>query len=280
MSFGYWHSVSRLPISQRIGFVCLEKGYLEKDGHALVFRQSDFMQAIPVGQLACILLGAGTVVTRDAVALCADRGCLLLWTGDGGVRVYSAGLPGGASPTALLRQAQIITDPAKHLHAARQLFALMFQDEAPITRSIEQLRGLEGARVKQIYKQLADQYKVKWTGRNYQVGNPNSGDPINQALTYAHQALYGMAESAILALGYSPALGIVHQGDARSLVYDVADVIKFETSAPLAFETVSEGVHNLDSRIRLAFRKRATEFKILPRLVGIVQSVFGEVAQS
>lgn len=280
MSFGYWHSLSRLPVSQRIGFLSLDFGYLEKDGHALVFRQKDFSQAIPVGQLACILLGPGTVVTRDAVALCADRGCLLLWTGADGIRVYSAGLPGGACPDALLRQARWLLDPKLRLELARRLFSLMFQTEAPITRSIDQLRGMEGARVKKKYHELAQHYRVTWSGRDYEVGHAHDGSPINQALTFAHQALYGQVEAAILALGYSPALGIVHTGHPRSLVFDIADVVKFETSAPLAFEVVSEGSHQLDQRIRQAYREHAREFRLLPRLVGVIESLFEQTTDS
>ncbi|MEE4462675.1 hypothetical protein V2S84_11280 [Azotobacter chroococcum] len=44
----------------------------------------------------------------------------------------------------------------------RKMYELRFQEKAPERRSVEQLRGIEGARVRETYKLLARQYGVDW----------------------------------------------------------------------------------------------------------------------
>ena len=59
-------------------------------------------------------------------------------------------------------------------------------------------------------------------------------------LSQATACLYGLAEAAILAAGYAPAIGFLHTGKPQSFVYDVADVFKFETVVPIAFRVAGE----------------------------------------
>ena len=238
---------------------------------------------IPIDRLACLMLGPGTSISQDAIKSCADAGCLVLWTGEAGVRVYSAGQPGGASGAHILRQAEILLDPQKRLQAARRLYRRMMGshpargEEPPANRSIEQLRGLEGVWVRNRYAELAKLYGVDWQGRSY--GNrPGADQPVNRAISTATSTLYGIAEAAILALGYSPALGIVHSGNERSLVFDMADTVKFRTVVPLAFEMAS--IHGDDKDlagiVRRACRDLFVKEKLLDLLVDIIQEVMGD----
>jgi len=55
--------------------------------------------------------GGTTVVSHAAVVLAARVGCLLMWVGEQGVRIYSAGRPGGARSDRLLYQANRVLDP-------------------------------------------------------------------------------------------------------------------------------------------------------------------------
>ncbi|MEJ7689327.1 MAG: CRISPR-associated endonuclease Cas1 [Nocardioidaceae bacterium] len=65
----------------------------------------------------------------------------------------------------------------------------------------------------------------------------NSGrlDTVNEALNYANTALYGVVQGIIGALGMSPGLGIVHEGNPRAFVLDIADLYKTDVTIPLAF---------------------------------------------
>lgn len=272
-----------LPVSCRMSFLMIEHGKVRmngsvpvsidrkiaEDGHAETIMET----AIPVDRLVCLMLGPGTSISQDAIKVCADAGCLVLWTGEHGVRVYAAGQPGGASGVHMLRQAALLLDPQKRLQAGRRLYRQMMGVEPPMNRSIEQLRGLEGVWVRNRYADLAKLHGVVWQGRNQKLS-----DCANRAISMATSTLYGITEAAILAMGYSPAMGIVHCGDSRSLVFDIADMVKFRTVVPLAFQlAASYGDHpDLSGRVRRACRDLYVKEKMLDLLVEMIGEVFGD----
>ena len=75
----------------------------------------------------------------------------------GGVRLYSSGQPGGARSDRLLYQARLALDDDLRLKVVRKMYAMRFQEEPPARRSVDQLRGIEGARVRASYQTLARQ---------------------------------------------------------------------------------------------------------------------------
>ena len=113
------------------------------------------------------------------------------------------------------------------------MYAVRFGEEPPARRSVEQLRGIEGARVRQTYQLLARQFGISWKGRDYDADDWDSADLPNRCLSAATSCLYGVTEAAVLAAGYAPAVGFIHTGKPLSFVYDVADVYKFETVGAL-----------------------------------------------
>jgi CRISP-associated protein Cas1 len=87
-------------------------------------------------------------------------------------------------------------------------------------------------------------------------------------LTAAHQALYGLSYSVIVALGASPGLGFVHTGHDLAFVYDFADLYKADISIPIAFETVAKyGDDDIASRTRHAMRDKFRETKLIKQMV-------------
>ena len=120
------------------------------------------------------------------------------------------------------------------------MYDMRFGEPAPRRRSVDQLRGIEGARVKRLYEELAKEQGVTWSGRRYDPSDWTAADLPNRCLSQANACLYGLAEAAILAAGYAPAIGFLHTGKPRSFVYDVADVFKFETAIPIAFRVAGE----------------------------------------
>ena len=226
-----------IPIKDRASILFMERGRLDVlDGAFVVVDRTGVRTHIPVGGIACLMLEPGARVSHAAVALAARVGCLLVWIGEAGVRLYSAGQPGGARADRLLHQARLALDPDARLKVVRKMYDLRFGEPAPQRRSVDQLRGIEGARVKRLYEVLARQHGVKWRGRRYDPGNWNAADLPNRCLSQATACLYGLAEAAILAAGYAPAIGFLHTGKPQSFVYDVADVYKFETVVPVAFQ--------------------------------------------
>jgi CRISPR-associated protein Cas1 len=110
------------------------------------------------------------------VTLAARAGCLLIWVGDCGVRLHASGQPGGARADRLLYQAKLALDDDARLKVVRKMCAMRFKEEPPERRSVEQLRGIEGVRVRKMYELLAKQYKVEWKCRNYDHTAWESGD--------------------------------------------------------------------------------------------------------
>ena len=230
-----------IPIKDRASILFVEKGQLDVlDGAFVLVDGEGVRMHIPVGGLSCLMLEPGIRVSHAAVALAARVGCLLVWVGEAGVRLYSAGQPGGARADRLLHQARLALDTDCRLKVVRKMYSMRFDEPAPQRRSVEQLRGIEGARVKRLYQLIARRYGVKWSGRRYDPGKWEAADLPNRCLSQATSCLYGLAEAAILAAGYAPAVGFLHTGKPQSFVYDVADIFKFKTVVPIAFRVAGK----------------------------------------
>ena len=230
-----------IPIKDRASILFIEKGQLDVlDGAFVVIDKTGVRTHIPVGGIACLMLEPGSRISHAAVVLAARVGCLLVWVGEAGVRLYSAGQPGGARADRLLHQARLALDPDARLNVVRKMYDMRFGEPAPQRRSVDQLRGIEGARVKRLYEVLARQNGVDWKRRRYDPGEWDAADLPNRCLSQATSCLYGLAEAAVLAAGYAPAIGFLHTGKPQSFVYDVADVFKFETVVPIAFQVAGE----------------------------------------
>lgn len=243
------------------------------DGAFVVIDERGIRKQVPVGSLACLLLEPGTRITHAAIRLAAQVGCLILWVGEAGVRLYSAGQPGGSRSDKLLHQARLVLDDQARLKVVRKMYSMRFGTPAPKNRSVEQLRGIEGARVRELYRVIAAEFGVEWKHRSY---NPNSwekADPLNRALSAATSSLYGLCEAAVLAAGYSPAIGFIHTGKPRSFVYDIADLYKFQTVVPAAFREFAIGPVNIESRVRRRCRDSFRAARLLRRIIPSIEEV-------
>ncbi len=269
-----------IPIKNRNSMMFISKGQIDvKDGAFVIIDKNGERLHIPVGSITCLMLEPGTRVSHAAIKLASACGTLLIWVGDAGVRLYSAGQPGGARSDKLLYQAKLALDENLRLKVVRKMFQLRFDESAPEKRNIDQLRGIEGSRVKKTYQLLAKQYGVDWQGRHYDHLNWDSSDIINKCISSATSCLYGITEAAILAAGYAPAIGFLHTGKPLSFVYDIADIIKFETVIPVAFKVASKKSCFPDKDVRIACRESFRTTKILKRLIPLIEDVLsaGEI---
>lgn len=264
-----------IPEKDRMSMIFIGMGQIDvRDGAFVVIDDVNGERMhIPVGSVACLLLEPGTRVSHAAIKLAATVGTLLIWVGDAGVRLYSAGQPGGARSDKLLYQAQLALDEKLRLKVVRKMFELRFGEEPPSRRSIEQLRGMEGARVRKTYQLLAKQYGVKWNGRRYDPKQWDSSDVANQCLSAATACLYGITEAAILAAGYAPAIGYLHTGKPLSFVYDIADIVKFDTVVPAAFRVAARNPAMPEREVRIACRDAFKQSRILQRLIPMIEDV-------
>lgn len=227
---------------------------------------------LPTAALSCVLLGPGTSITARALATFARHGTTVVISGSGGVRTYAAALPDSLTTAWLERQARSWADDNRRLAVATAMYEKRF-GAGTVTSgtSLAQLRGLEGQRVKAHYRLLAQQYRIGRFRRVYDPASWDTQDPVNLALSSANTCLYGIVHAAILALGCSPALGYVHNGNQQAFVYDIADLYKADLTIPLAFSLHNST--NPEAEARRSFRNGLRLFKLLPRIVTDIQDL-------
>lgn len=270
-----------IPLKDRTSMIFLQYGQLDVlDGAFVLIDKTGVRTHIPVGSVACIMLEPGTRISHAAVRLASTVGTLLVWVGEAGVRLYASGQPGGARADKLLYQAKLALDDDLRLKVVRKMYELRFCEPPPARRSVEQLRGIEGARVRQTYALLAQRYGVKWHGRKYDPKDWEKGDVVNQCISAATSCLYGITEAAVLAAGYAPAIGFIHSGKPLSFVYDIADIIKFDTVVPKAFDIAARNPSAPDRDVRLACRDIFRTTKMTGKLIPLIEEVLaaGEIA--
>jgi len=269
-----------IAMKERISMVFLQKGQIDvKDGAFVEIDKEGIRTHIPVGSIACIMLEPGTRVSHQAVALAARSGTLLVWVGEAGVRLYASGQPGDARSDRLLYQAKLALDDNLRLKVVRKMYEIRFGEKPPERRSVEQLRGIEGSRVKKTYQLLAKQAGIVWKGRNYDRNNWESADMPNRCISSATSCLYGISEAAVLAAGYAPAIGFIHTGKPLSFVYDIADLFKFDDIIPHAFKIAAKNYKNPEREVRLMCRDIFRQTKILKKIIPTIEEVLaaGEV---
>mgnify|MGYP006272873371 CR=1 FL=1 len=271
-----------IPLKERAALIFIERAQLDvEDGAFVAIDSNGVRTVIPVGGVACLLLEPGVRASHAAISLAARVGTLLVWVGEGAVRLYATGKPGGARADKLLWQARIALDESARLRVVRRMYEIRFDVAAPQRRSIDQLRGIEGARVRETYRLVAQQFGVEWRRRDYDVADWSSGDLPNRCLSAATACLHGLCEAAVLTAGYSPAIGFLHTGKALSFVYDIADLWKTKTVVPEAFRIAAKAQKGaLDMpperavrhACRDAFRKSGLLSKIIPQIEDVLEA--------
>ncbi len=267
-------SLKPIAMKERISLVFLEKGEIDVlDGAFVLLDKNGIRTQIPVGGVACLMLEPGTRISHAAVVLAARVGCLIVWIGEAGVRLYAGGQPGGARADRLLYQAKLALDEEARLKVVRKMYEFRFENPVPSHFSVEQLRGVEGSRVREMYMQIAKKYGIEWSGRQYDPTEWGTGDLPNRCLSAATSCLYGISEAAILAAGYAPAIGFIHSGKPQSFVYDVADLFKFDTVVPVAFQVASQNPIDPERAVRIACRDQFRDTRLLKKIIPTIEEV-------
>ena len=271
-----------IPLKERAALVFVERARLDViDGAFVAIDAEGHRTHIPIGGVACLMLEPGARISHAAVSLAARAGTLVVWIGEAGVRLYAAGQPGGARSDKLLWQASLALDPAARLRVVREMYRVRFDEQAPLRRSIDQLRGIEGARVRRTYDLLARQHGVTWKRRRYDPDDWDAADLPNRCLSAATACLHGLAEAAVLAAGYAPAIGFLHTGKPLSFVYDVADLWKTKTVVPEAFRVAGRAQKGkldlpVERAVRIAcrdsFRSTGLLSKIIPQIEQVLKA--------
>lgn len=259
-----------------LAFVYLEHAKVDRHESAIAFHDADGLTPIPIATLAVLMLGPGTTITHSAVSVLADNNCLVVWCGEENVRFYASGVGGTRGAAPLLRQARLASDEEERLKVVKRMYRMRFEEDLPEEVTVEQLRGMEGSRVRTAYARMSAETGLAWSGRSYDRGNWGAADPVNRALSAANSCMYGLCHAAILSAGYSPALGFIHTGKQLSFVYDIADLYKVDLTVPLAFRKALERPPDLERSVRLACRDIFRETRLVERIIPDIRLALGE----
>lgn len=256
-------------------FLFTERVRVEREDDALLLMSAEGQVLVPVASLSVLMLGPGSTITHAAVTAAAESGCSIVWCGENGVRFYASGLGETRHAANLMAQAAAWADPKRRLEVVSRMYRLRFPEPLDAGLSLEQIRGMEGVRVREAYARASRETGVVWSGRAYKRGDWGAADPVNRALSAANACLYGLCHAGIVATGFTPGLGFVHTGKLLSFVYDVADFYKAEVSVPAAFAAAAEGATGVETRARRRVREKFLEEKLLQRVVPDIQRVLG-----
>jgi CRISPR-associated protein Cas1 len=252
-------------VKDKYPFIYLERGRLEIDDSSVKWIDSDKnIVRLPIATINCVLLGLGTTVTHEAVKVVSQSNCSLCWVGEDSLLFYASGQSPSSSTRNLREQVKLSADPKKSVEVARRMFARRFPDAELNGKSLKEMMGMEGHRVRSLYEQKAEQYGVGWNGRRFAPGKFEMSDLTNQILTSCNAALYGVIASCVHSMGYSPHIGFIHSGSPLPFVYDLADLYKEYICIDLSFSLTLEmsGKYNKHV-VSTMFRKRVIETDLL-----------------
>lgn len=266
-------------VKDKYPFLYLERGRMEIDDSSIKWIDSENnVVPLPVATLNTLLLGPGTTVTHDAIKTAVAANCAVCWVGEDSLLFYAAGFLPTADTRNLKKQIELSANAEKSLEVARRMFAHRFPDAELAKKSLQEMMGMEGHRVRSLYQQKAEEYQVGWKGRHFTPGKFEFSDITNQVLTATNAALYGILCSAVHSMGYSPHVGFIHSGSPLPFVYDLADLYKEHLCIDLAFSLTRDMAGRYDKhKVSAAFRQRVIEADLLARLADDISGVLGSV---
>lgn len=281
---------ARIPHADRHGLLWLSRGQLTvQDGTLRFTRQAgpdaaSSMESgeygIPFQTLSMILLGPGSSVSHDALRLMARHGTALVAVGEDGVRCYTAPPLAPDASDIARRQVQAWADPELRLTIARKMYALRMGEVLP-QQDIAALRGVEGARMRQTYRRLAQRYGIDWRRRRYDRSDPLWADLPNQAINHASVAVTAAAVIAVTALGAVPQLGFIHEHSGEAFPLDIADLFRDTILLPAAFQSAKEVMDNPQLGIERHTRRLAGDLlrreRVISKMIDRIKTIFQDV---
>lgn len=273
---------SRVPHSDRHGLLWLTRGKLyvaEGTLHFLAAGSTEFAPgdyAIPYQTVSMILAGPGVSITHDVLRILARHGTLLAAVGEGGVKLYTAPPMGQGRSDVARAHARLWANEEARLQVARRMYALRFGEVLP-SRDISVLRGMEGGRLRETYRLLAQRYGVEWKGRRYDRQDPTNADVPNQAINHAATFVEAAADIAVAAVGALPPLGFIHEESSNAFTLDIADLWRAEITLPLAFscaaKVAKDATLHLERTVRYEAARWFKKHGLIPAMIDRIKEL-------
>lgn len=266
-------SAQELPtIDDRYAFIYVDRCHINVDGGSLFLTRGEGSFKIPSAILAALIIGPGSSITSAAMKLLNQSSVPIIGSDENEGRMYSFANSMCSNAKYAIQQARVVSDSSLRLKSAKEMYRIRFSDDFSKYDSLNRLRGMEGVRMKSLYKKYADMYNVPWNGRISCVDEMDYDDYLNMAITTGNQVLYSVMTAVVLAVGAVPSLGVIHNGASISFVLDIADLYKAESSIKISFENydklyVADDKWERDNIIRTAMRTCIHENRIIQRAV-------------
>jgi CRISPR-associated protein Cas1 len=282
---------ARIPHADRHGLLWLSRGALTvRDGTLRFERQGppgdgtaleSGEYGIPFQSLSMILLGPGSTVSHDALRLMARHGTALVAVGEDGVRCYTAPPLMPDTSDVARRQMRAWADPAGgRITIARKMYALRLGEVLP-QQDISALRGVEGARMRQTYRLVAQRYGINWRRRSYDRTDPLWADLPNQAINHASVAVTSAAVVAVTAIGAIPQLGFIHEHSGEAFPLDIADLFRDTILLPAAFQSaraVMDQPHlDIERHTRRTTGDILRKERVISKMIDRIKTLFQDV---
>ena len=221
-----------IPLSRRQPFYYIDKAVISKHNDSVkIFKKEgniSFGYDLPIANIGCLILGSGTSITNEAIRIISARGCHCVFTGEGGMPIYSKTIHHRNS-TNKIKQFKSFIDSnrryncSKILLEERAMIMQKFKPELPLLSinsvNSDNILGIEAAWAKSAYKYVCNKHKYSWPGK----ANLNKHHPLN----LMNHLLYSLTDITISFCGYDSDLGIIHGiNRGGGLCYDIADVYK------------------------------------------------------
>lgn len=273
---------ARIPHADRHGLMWLERGklfarqgtlcFVCAGGPALDAGEYD----VPYQKVSNILMGPGTTVSHDALRLLARHHTGLLAVGQNGVRFY-ASMPFGPDDSKLARkQVELWSNETRRIGVARRMYARRMGEALPQT-DLDALRGIEGQRMKQVYKRLAEQHGIEWNGRNYDRMEPEKDDLVNRAINHCATASRAAAMVAVAVTGAVPQLGFIHEASGRAFALDIADLYRADITLPAAFHAAKickrQDRDDIEGVARRNMGKKLRKDDVIPEMIDAIKEL-------
>ncbi len=151
-------------------FLYTEKVRIERDDAAISLVDAEGQVPIPVASLSVLMLGPGVSITHAAMVALAESGCSVVWCGEEGTRFYASGIGETRRASNIMAQAEAWADPKRRAEVVMRMYRMRFAEQIDEKLSLEQVRGMEGVRVREAYVKVSRETGIPWSGRAYKRG--------------------------------------------------------------------------------------------------------------
>lgn len=253
--------VKTVPYSARLPIYYVEHAVLGlRKGQVTVFTKA-IVETLPVASIAVLMIGPGCSVSAEAIKTAALRGCIVCFSGGGGIPVF-ANTVAYRAPRNKLEQARLFLDPDRRLATAKKLM----ESRSDVIRKWTSLPPLHLADIEATSDLTSLMLlEARWAKSAYAFCTRRNGpmaglhgDKRGTPLALLNHFLYSVAMGACLHMGYDPNLGVIH-GENRGggLVFDLADIWKPAITLELSFISNAAG-HDVN-KMKALFIARTRE---------------------